>query len=186
MRHVATSPFAAGRTEQRDQSRDRCRLGASVGEISRVPDWDTRIAASRSRSIGERRATPTTICGNLTLSSCCTTVCFAETLTNGWLGFLLEPSDRAPASNDAARRSAHSPALAKTGAARGKTVWRDLHARDIREWLLLLLRFAITMDPEDQAVALRIAGEIDSRGVERRPSTLSFSLRRDHRARGWF
>src|SRR5262249_19777319 len=44
----------------------------------------------------------------------------------------------------------------------------------IREWLLLLLRFAITCDPKDQAAAFAMADEIDALGLEWRPSAPSF------------
>jgi hypothetical protein len=42
----------------------------------------------------------------------------------------------------------------------------------IREWLLLLLRFAITRDPSDQAVVRSVANEIDSFGPQRRQPTI--------------
>src|SRR5712671_6688521 len=47
----------------------------------------------------------------------------------------------------------------------GSAEWRTAH---IREWLLLLLRFAITHDPGDQAAVLSVASEIDSLGLQRR------------------
>src|SRR5262249_31182545 len=47
----------------------------------------------------------------------------------------------------------------------------------IREWLLLLLRFAITCDPKDQAAAFAMADEIDSLGHQWRPSAPSFFRR---------
>ncbi len=39
--------------------------------------------------------------------------------------------------------------------------WRD---RKVQEWLLLLLRFAVTRDPGDRAAALAMADELDSLG----------------------
>jgi hypothetical protein len=53
----------------------------------------------------------------------------------------------------------------------------DWRACRIREWLLLLLRFAITCDPEDQAAAFAMADEIDALGLEWRPSAPSFFRR---------
>src|SRR5262249_59558238 len=47
----------------------------------------------------------------------------------------------------------------------------------IREWLLLLLRFAITRDGKDQAAALAMADEIDALGQRWRPSAPSFFRR---------
>jgi len=47
----------------------------------------------------------------------------------------------------------------------------------IREWLLLLLRFAITRDPSDQAVVRSVASEIDSFGPQRRQPAPSFFRR---------
>jgi hypothetical protein len=44
----------------------------------------------------------------------------------------------------------------------GSHDWRD---RKVREWLLLLLRFAITREPADQSAALAVADELDSLGV---------------------
>ena len=52
--------------------------------------------------------------------------------------------------------------------------WRT---SQIREWLLLLLRFAITHDPSDQAAVLSVASEIDSLGLQRRQSAPSFFRR---------
>ena len=51
---------------------------------------------------------------------------------------------------------------------------QDWRAGRIREWLLLLLRFAITCDPKDQAAACAMADEIDALGHHWRPSALSF------------
>jgi len=54
---------------------------------------------------------------------------------------------------------------------------QDWRAGRIREWLLLLLRFAITCDPEDQAAAFAVADEIDALGLQWRPSAPSFFRR---------
>jgi hypothetical protein len=53
--------------------------------------------------------------------------------------------------------------------------WRYLK---VREWLLLLLRFAVTRDPSDEASALALAFELDSLGPERRAAEPRFFLRR--------
>jgi hypothetical protein len=53
----------------------------------------------------------------------------------------------------------------------------ERRAAQIREWLLLLLRFAITHDPNDRAVVLSIANEIDSLGARRTQSAPSFFRR---------
>jgi len=56
-------------------------------------------------------------------------------------------------------------------------VSQDWRAGRIREWLLLLLRFAITCDPKDQAAAFAMADEIDALGHQWRPSAPSFFRR---------
>ena len=43
---------------------------------------------------------------------------------------------------------------------------QDWRASRIREWLLLLLRFAITCDPKDQAAVFAMADEIDALGQQ--------------------
>jgi hypothetical protein len=54
---------------------------------------------------------------------------------------------------------------------------QDWRASRIREWLLLLLRFAITCDPKDQAAVFAMADEIDALGQQWRPSAPSFFRR---------
>src|SRR6266478_1432875 len=54
---------------------------------------------------------------------------------------------------------------------------QDWRAGRIREWLLLLLRFAITCDPKDPAAACSMADEIDALGHQWRPSAPSFFRR---------
>jgi hypothetical protein len=52
--------------------------------------------------------------------------------------------------------------------------WRE---RRVREWLLLLLRFAFTHEPSDQLGVLAMADELDSLGMQWRPGGLSFFQR---------
>jgi hypothetical protein len=52
--------------------------------------------------------------------------------------------------------------------------WRD---RKVREWLLLLLRFAITRELSDRSAALAMADELDSLGSRWRPASPHFFLR---------
>ena len=54
---------------------------------------------------------------------------------------------------------------------------RDARAGRIREWLLLLLRFAITWDPKHEAAVFAMADEIDALGLRWRPSAPSFFRR---------
>src|ERR1700730_1980076 len=59
-------------------------------------------------------------------------------------------------------------------AAFGSPDWRD---RKGREWLLLLLRFAVTREPSDRAAALAVADELDSLGMRRTQTVPSFFVR---------
>ena len=63
---------------------------------------------------------------------------------------------------------------AKMVAEFGSHDWRD---RKVREWLLLLLRFAITREPSHQWAALAMADELDSVGMRWRPAAPHFFLR---------
>src|SRR6516165_2442302 len=54
---------------------------------------------------------------------------------------------------------------------------QDARACRIREWLLLLLRFAITWDPKDEAAVFAMADEINAPGLRWRPSAPSFFRR---------
>jgi hypothetical protein len=54
---------------------------------------------------------------------------------------------------------------------------QDWRAGRVREWLLLLLRFAITCDLKDQAAVFAMADEIDALGHQWRPSAPSFFRR---------
>jgi hypothetical protein len=49
--------------------------------------------------------------------------------------------------------------------------WRE---RSVQEWLLLLLRFAVTRAPSDQSMVLNMADELDSLGLRWRPSAPTF------------
>jgi hypothetical protein len=67
----------------------------------------------------------------------------------------------------AALVEAGGPTGGKMAAAIGSHDWRD---RKVREWLLLLLRFAVTRELSDQSAALTSADELDSLGVRWRPT----------------
>ena len=58
-----------------------------------------------------------------------------------------------------------------------RSVRRIRRAGRVQGWLLLLLRFAITRDPQDEAAALAMADEIDALGLRWRPSAPSFFRR---------
>jgi hypothetical protein len=66
------------------------------------------------------------------------------------------------AGSAARRRAAFVPA--GLSAAGGPLDRPDERARQVREWLFLLLRFAITQDPEDEHAVLMAASAIDSLG----------------------
>jgi hypothetical protein len=53
----------------------------------------------------------------------------------------------------------------------------DRHALKIREWLLVLLRFAVTRQQSDHAIALTIADELDAVGGQWRPAAPRFFTR---------
>ena len=54
---------------------------------------------------------------------------------------------------------------------------QDWRAERIREWLLLLLRFAVTRDAKEEAVASAMADEIDALGRRWRPLAPGFFRR---------
>ena len=54
---------------------------------------------------------------------------------------------------------------------------QDWRAERIREWLLLLLRFAVTRDAKDEAAASAMGDEIDAIGQRWRPPGPSFFRR---------
>lgn len=90
---------------------------------------------------------------------------------------VLERPDRVPAGNGsktAKKPSAHSDQPSATSVASDAQDWA---ARQVREWLLLILRFAVTTDPKDLSATLALADEIDARGLEWRPSAPSFFRR---------
>ena len=61
----------------------------------------------------------------------------------------------------------------------GSHDWRD---RKIREWLLLLLRFAVTQEPTDQGAALAVADELDSLGVRLETHETEFLCQNEYRS----
>jgi hypothetical protein len=74
-----------------------------------------------------------------------------------------------------------SPQLTRTTSAPdGASTPENWRAARIREWLLLLLRFAVTWDPKDRAAVYAMADEIDSVGLRWRPSAPSFFRRTSH------
>jgi hypothetical protein len=87
---------------------------------------------------------------------------------------VFEPSDRVTVrnGNDIEKTPDESRAVAELSAG-GPQDWR---AAQVREWLLLLLRFAITRDPKDQAAAYAMARDIDSFALQGQ-STPSFFRR---------
>jgi hypothetical protein len=90
---------------------------------------------------------------------------------------VLERPDRVPARNGsktAKKPSAYCDQPSATSAASDPQDWA---ARQVREWLLLLLRFAVTSDPKDRSATLALADEIDARGLQWRPSAPSFFRR---------
>jgi len=62
----------------------------------------------------------------------------------------------------------------KADAISGASRTQDSRARQVREWLLLLLRFAITLDSADRLAALALADEIDALVLQWRPSAPTF------------
>jgi hypothetical protein len=63
-----------------------------------------------------------------------------------------------------ARRRQDVVAATGLGVAGGAVDLQDGLAKQVQEWLLLLLRFAITRDPEDELAVLMMANGIDSLG----------------------
>jgi len=53
----------------------------------------------------------------------------------------------------------------------------DWRGRKLQEWLLLLLRYAVTREPSDRSAALAMADELDSLGGQWRPAAPRFFLR---------
>ena len=53
----------------------------------------------------------------------------------------------------------------------------DWRGRKLQEWLLLLLRYAVTREPSDRSAALAMADELDSLGGQWRPGAPRFFLK---------
>jgi len=92
---------------------------------------------------------------------------------------VLEPLGRVSArdGNESATERNGPTYSAVASAPSGASDLQDWGARQVREWLLLLLRFAVTSDARDQSPALALADEIDARGVQWRPSAPTFFRR---------
>ena len=54
---------------------------------------------------------------------------------------------------------------------------QDLQRRKLRDWLLALLRFSLTLEPGDRAAVMAMAEEMDRRGFVSRKPEFSFFLR---------
>src|SRR5262245_62123671 len=92
---------------------------------------------------------------------------------------MLERSGRLPTrdDNETARQRDRLPYLAAACALSDAGDAQDWGARQVSEWLLLLLRFAVTSEARDQSAALAFADEIDARGLQWRPSAPTFFRR---------
>jgi hypothetical protein len=53
----------------------------------------------------------------------------------------------------------------------------DWRGRKLREWLLHLLRYAVTREPSDRTAALAVAAELDSLDEQWRPAAPRFFLK---------
>jgi hypothetical protein len=74
-------------------------------------------------------------------------------------------------------QAARPPASAPSRARDGGIGARDWRAASIREWLLLILRFAVTRDAKDEVATLAMADELDALGLEWRPVAPTFFRR---------
>ena len=90
---------------------------------------------------------------------------------------VLERPDRVPARNGSKTAEKPSAYCDQPSATSATSDPQDWAATQVREWLLLILRFAVTSDPKDQSAALALADEIDARGLGWRPSAPSFFRR---------
>ena len=90
---------------------------------------------------------------------------------------VLERPDRVPARNGSKIAKKPSAYYDQPNATSVTSDPQDWAARQVREWLLLLLRFAVTSDPKDQSATLALADEIDACGLQWRPSAPSFFRR---------
>jgi len=95
---------------------------------------------------------------------------------------MLERSGRVPTrdDNETARQRDRLLYLAAACALSDASDAQDWGARQVSEWLLLLLRFAVTSEARDQSAALALADEIDARGLQWRPSAPTFFRRSTH------
>ena len=73
-----------------------------------------------------------------------------------------EPAERAAERAGGAATSHQAPVPARLSAAGCAVDPQDGQAKRVREWLFLLLRFAITRDPEDELAVLMMANGMDS------------------------
>jgi hypothetical protein len=78
---------------------------------------------------------------------------------------------------DRIARAGQSPGSVAPSAPDGAATSQDWRAERIREWLLLLLRFAITRNPKDESAAFAMADELDALGLHWRPLAPSFFRR---------
>jgi hypothetical protein len=85
----------------------------------------------------------------------------------------------APGRESTGEPVARSPGFANATPGGVEEVHRpeDWCVRLVREWLLLLLRFAITRDPKDEAAALIMARELDCLGRQPERSAPTFFRR---------
>jgi hypothetical protein len=92
---------------------------------------------------------------------------------------VLKPLGRVSArdGNEIAKGRDDATYSAVASAPSGANDAQDWGARQVREWLLQLLRFAVTSDSRDQSAALALADEIDARGLQWRPSAPTFFRR---------
>lgn len=92
---------------------------------------------------------------------------------------VLKPLGRVSAreGNEIAKERDDATYSAVARAPSGASHAQDWGARQVGEWLLFLLRFAVTSDAKDQSAALALADEIDARGLQWRPSAPTFFRR---------
>jgi len=90
-----------------------------------------------------------------------------------------ERSGRVPTrhGNETARQRDQLPYLATACTLSDAGDAPDRGARQVSEWLLLILRFAVTFEARDGSAALALADEIDARGLQWRPSAPTFFRR---------
>jgi hypothetical protein len=79
--------------------------------------------------------------------------------------------------HEMARKRSRLPAPAGSNTVLGAVDAPDWRSRQVREWLLLLLRFAVTRDARDESAVLSLAHELDSLGLGWVPSAPTFFRR---------